>query len=77
MSMYRLGALASIGGGWLGDRFSPRLVMSATFLATAVLGYLLFHGFPAVAAQVTLSFAWGVAASGILHVNLAGYHVKV
>jgi MFS transporter, DHA1 family, inner membrane transport protein len=76
MSMYGLGALASIGGGWLGDRLSPRLILRATFLAAAMLGYLLFSGFPAVAGQVGLSFAWGVVVSGILYVNLAGYHVK-
>jgi DHA1 family inner membrane transport protein len=76
MSVYGFGALASIGGGWLGDRFSPRLVMSATFLAAAVLGYLLFHGSPRFATQAALSFAWGIVVSGALYVNLAGYHVK-
>jgi len=76
MSMYGFGALASIGGGWLGDRFSPRVVMGATFLGAAVLGYLLFHGSPVFAAQTALSFAWGLVVSGSLYVNLAGYHVK-
>jgi len=76
MSMYGLGALASIGGGWLGDRFSPRIVMGTTFLGAAVLGYLLFHGSPAFATQTALSFAWGLVVSGVLYVNLAGYHVK-
>jgi len=76
MSIYGFGTLASIGGGWLGDRFSPRVVMSATFLAAAVLGYLLFHGSPLFVTQTSLSFAWGLVVSGILYVNLAGYHVK-
>lgn len=76
MSVYGLGALASIGGGWLGDRFSPRLVMSVTFVCAAALGYLLFHGSGAFAPQATLSFAWGVIVSGMIYVNLAGYHVK-
>jgi DHA1 family inner membrane transport protein len=76
MSIYGFGALASIGGGWLGDRFSPRLVMSATFLVAAVLGYLLFHGSPLFATQAALSFAWGVVVSGAIYVNLAGYHMK-
>jgi DHA1 family inner membrane transport protein len=75
-SMYGFGALGSIGGGWLGDRFSPRLVMSATFLTAAVLGYALFHGSPPIAAQAALSFAWGFVVSATLYVNLAGYHVK-
>ncbi len=76
VSMYGLGALASIGGGWIGDRFSPRVVLGASFFGAAVLGYLLFHGSHAVVSQALLSFAWGVVVSGIIYVNLAGYHVK-
>ena len=76
MSLYGLGALTSIGGGWLGDRFSPRVVLSATFLGAAVLGYLLFHGSDGFLWQALLSFAWGVVVSGMIYVNLAGYHVK-
>src|SRR4030095_1214379 len=44
MSINGLGALGSIGGGWLGDRFPPQLVLGGTFLGAAGLGYLLFHG---------------------------------
>jgi predicted MFS family arabinose efflux permease len=76
MGVYGLGALTSIGGGWIGDRGSPRLVLSATFLVAAVLGYLLFNGAGAYYWQATLSFAWGVVVSGMIYVNLAGYHVK-
>lgn len=76
MSIYGLGALGSIGGGWLGDRFSPRLVLGGTFLGAAGLGYLLFHGSPLFAMQSSLSFMWGLVVSGILYVNLAAYHVK-
>ncbi len=76
MSLYGLGALASIGGGWIGDRGSPRLVLSATFVVAAVLGYLLFNGSGAYYWQAMLSFAWGVVVSGVIYVNLAGYHVK-
>ena len=76
MGVYGLGALTSIGGGWIGDRGSPRLVLSATFLAAAVLGYLLFNGAAAYYWQAALSFAWGVVVSGMIYVNLAGYHVK-
>ena len=76
MSTFGLGALASISGGWLGDRFSPRLVLGAAFLCAAALGYLLFHGSGNFVAQAILSFVWGVIVSGIIYVNLAGYHVK-
>ena len=76
MSLYGLGALMSIGGGWIGDRGSARLVLSATFLIAAMLGYLLFNGSASYYWQAALSFAWGVVVSGIVYVNLAGYHVK-
>lgn len=76
MGVYGLGALMSIAGGWLGDRGSPRVVLSTTFLAAALLGYLLFNGSSSYAWQASLSFAWGVIVSGVLYVNLAGYHVK-
>jgi predicted MFS family arabinose efflux permease len=76
MSFYGLGALGSIAGGWLGDRFSPRLVLSSTFFSTAALGYLLFHGSGAFVPQAILSFIWGLIVSGVIYVNLAGYHAK-
>src|SRR6202521_3545083 len=76
MSFYGLGALASIAGGWFGDRFSPRLVLSTTFFCTAALGYLLFHGSGAFVPQAILSFVWGLIVSGVIYVNLAGYHAK-
>ena len=76
ISLYGLGALCSIGGGWLGDRFSPRLVLGLAFLVAAVLGFLMFNGADAVLSQVMLSFGWGIVVSGIIYVNLGGYHVK-
>jgi MFS transporter, DHA1 family, inner membrane transport protein len=75
-SFYGAGALLSIFGGWLGDRFSPRAVLSAAFLGLAILGYLCFHGSAAVAPKAILTFAYGAIASGTVYVNLAGYHVK-
>ena len=47
-SFYGAGALLSIFGGWLGDRFSPRIVLSAAFFCIAALGYLCFHGSEAI-----------------------------
>ena len=75
-SFYGLGALVSIGGGWVGDRLSPRILMSAAFLGTAALGYLFFHAPGTFAIQASLSLLFGVVASGIIYVNLAAYHVK-
>lgn len=76
MGFFGIGALASIACGWLGDRFSPRTVLSGAFLCTAALGYLFFHGSGSVMAARIMTCAYGVVASSILYVNLAGYHVK-
>ncbi|MGH9680975.1 MAG: MFS transporter, partial [Candidatus Acidiferrales bacterium] len=75
-SFYGAGALLSIIGGWLGDRFSPRVVLSTAYLCTAILGYLSFHGSGAVAPQAVFAGIFGAIASGTIYVNLAGYHVK-
>ena len=75
-SFYGFGALLSIFGGWLGDRFSPRAVLSASFFAIACLGYLCFHGSEAILPHVILTCLYGAVGSGTIYVNLAGYHVK-
>jgi len=76
MGAFGIGAMGSIVGGWLGDRWSPRPLLGAAFLCSGLLGYLLFRGSESMTVQVMLSFAWGFIASGTIHVNLAGYHVK-
>jgi DHA1 family inner membrane transport protein len=76
MSIFGLGALASIGGGFLGDKFPMRAVLVASLLAQALVGWLLFNGPISFAAQAVLAFAWGVVAAGTIYVNMAGYHVK-
>ncbi len=76
MGAYGVGTLGSIVGGWLGDRYSPRLLLGGAFLCSAGLGYLLFHGSSAFEVQLILSFAWGLIASGTVYVNLAAYHAK-
>jgi MFS family permease len=75
-SFYGVGALLSIAGGWLGDRFSPRVVLSGAFFAIAGLGYLCFHGSGSIVRQAILTCAYGAIGSGTIYVNLAGYHVK-
>jgi len=76
MSLYGLGALASIAGGWVGDRFSPRLVLGFSWPAGAIIGYLLFNGPRDFVVQAALSFAFGIVFSGTIYVNLAAYHVR-
>jgi MFS transporter, DHA1 family, inner membrane transport protein len=76
IGFFGIGALASILGGWLGDRVSPRLVLSGALLSIAVLGYLFFLPSLSMLARETLTCIYGVAGSAVLYVNLAGYHVK-
>jgi predicted MFS family arabinose efflux permease len=75
MSIFGFGVFASIFGGWLGDRFHPKLVLSLSFVGTGLLGFLLFSGPAGIWVQSALSFAWGLVVSGVLYVNLAGYHI--
>jgi DHA1 family inner membrane transport protein len=76
MSVYGFGALASIAGGWVGDRFPPRVVLGVSWPAGAVIGYLLFNGPGDFMFQAALSFAFGIVFSGTIYVNVAAYHVR-
>jgi MFS family permease len=76
ISFYGAGALLSILGGWIGDRFSPRVVLGAAYFSLAILGYLCFHGSESVTTKAILTFAYGAIGSGTVYVNLAAYHVK-
>jgi MFS transporter, DHA1 family, inner membrane transport protein len=76
MSAYGLGALASLGGGWIGDRFPPRHVLGFSFPAGAIIGYLLFNGPGNFLVQAALAFAFGVVFAGTIYVNVAAYHVR-
>ena len=76
IGFFGIGALASIPCGWIGDRYSPRLVLSGSLLSIAVLGYLFFQVSPTMLTREILTCIYGVAGSAVLYVNLAGYHVK-
>jgi MFS transporter, DHA1 family, inner membrane transport protein len=76
IGFFGIGALASIPCGWIGDRYSPKLVLSGALLCVSVLGYLFFQPSLTMPMRELLTFIYGVAGSAILYVNLAGYHVK-
>jgi MFS transporter, DHA1 family, inner membrane transport protein len=76
MSIYGLGVLASLGGGFLGDKFPMRPVLVVSFLTAAAIAWLLFNGPTDFAVQAMLAFAFGIVFSGAIYVNLAAYHVK-
>src|SRR6202046_2673213 len=44
MSIYGLGVLVSLFAGWLGDRFSPRLVLGLSFLLASAIRGLFVQG---------------------------------
>jgi MFS family permease len=76
MGIYGFGVLMSVLGGWLGDRFSPRLVLGTSFLVASAIAAFLFNGPSDFTTQAAFSFLLGATFSGTIFVNLAGYHVK-
>jgi DHA1 family inner membrane transport protein len=76
VGFFAIGALASIAGGWLGDRFSPRMVLSTAYVCIAVLGYLFFQMTPSAVTREILTCLYGVVGSAVLYVSLAAYHVR-
>jgi MFS family permease len=76
IGFFGLGSLASLFGGWLGDRFSPKLVIVGSSLAIGVLGFLFYLPGLSMLSREFLVGMYGVIGSSILYVNLAGYHIK-
>src|ERR1700761_3034482 len=76
MSIYGFGVLVSLFTGWLGDRFSPRLVLALGFMLASAVAAILFNGPPDFTTQASASFVLGALFSGTIFVNLAAYHVK-
>jgi MFS family permease len=76
MSIYGLGVLVSVVSGWLGDRFSPRIVLTTSFLVAGAVAALMFNGPTGFAAQAAFSLVLGASFSGTIFVNLAACHVK-
>jgi len=76
ISFFGAGALTSIIGGWLGDRFSPKLVLSGSLLSIAILGSVFFLPSLNMLTREILTCIYGITGSAILYVNLAGCHVK-
>ncbi|MGA9748551.1 MAG: MFS transporter [Nocardioides sp.] len=71
LSMYGLGALFSLVGGWLGDRLDFRRLLAVALAVSAVTGYLLFSGIASIGVQLALSLVYGAAISGVVYLNLA------
>jgi MFS family permease len=77
VSFYGLGALLSLLGGWLGDRFDYHKVLFAALLVSAVAGGLLFTELNrSLTLHVLLSFLFGAAISGMGYANLSAGLIK-
>jgi MFS transporter, DHA1 family, inner membrane transport protein len=76
VSMYGLGAMLSLIGGWLGDRFNFRIVLGLSLVAAAVSGYLLFTDITSLTTHAVMSFAFGGAISGMVYANLSAGIIK-
>lgn len=65
-SMYGIGSLTGVFGGWIGERLKRYgLILSLTVMAMS--GYFMFHGVQAMAGQMALSFVFGAQLSGFLY----------
>ena len=76
ISCYGFGALFSLIGGWLGDRFDYRKVLMIAFVISALSGIALFSGLESVGVHYLLSFIFGASISGIGYANLSGGIIK-
>lgn len=77
VSFYGLGALLSLLGGWLGDRYNYRKLLFFSLVLSAVAGGLLFSGLDkSLTLHVIFSFVFGGAISGMVYANLSAGIIK-
>lgn len=77
VSCYGLGALLSLLGGWLGDRYDYRKLLFASLVVSALSGGLLFTDLGnSTAAHAAMSFVFGAAISGMVYANLSAGIIK-
>lgn len=77
VSFYGFGALLSLFGGMLGDRYNYRKVLFISLLISAVSGGLLFSGLEkSLTLHIVFSFVFGGAISGMVYANLSAGIIK-
>lgn len=77
ISFYGLGALLSLFGGWLGDRFDYRKLLFIALLVSGLSGSILFAGLTnSLMLHVIFSFVFGSAISGMVYANLSAGIIK-
>lgn len=65
-SMYGVGALTAVFGGWIGEKLRGFTLVGG-LLVMAITGFLMFDVVRSMAGQMALSFIFGAMLSGILH----------
>jgi MFS transporter, DHA1 family, inner membrane transport protein len=77
VSFYGFGALTSLFGGWMGDKFNYRKLLFISLIISAVTGGLLFGGLEkSLTLHVIFSFVFGTAISGMVYANLSAGIIK-
>ncbi|MBK4738354.1 MFS transporter [Noviherbaspirillum pedocola] len=77
VSFYGFGALLSLFGGWLGDRYDYRRLLVLSLVVSAISGGILFAGLgKSLAMHILFSFVFGGAISGMVYANLSAGIIK-
>lgn len=77
VSFYGFGALLSLFGGWLGDKFDYRRLLFIALVISAISGGLLFTGLgKSLTLHIVFSFVFGGAISGMVYANLSAGIIK-
>lgn len=76
VSCYGLGALLSLIGGWLGDKYDFRWVLMISFIISAISGTMLFSSISEPVAHYVLSVIFGASISGMGYANLSAGIIK-
>jgi MFS family permease len=77
VSFYGAGALLSLFGGWLGDKFNYRKILIISLVVAAVTGGILFSGtYQSIEMNMFLSFIFGSSISGMVYANLSAGIIK-
>jgi len=77
VSFYGFGALLSLFGGWLGDKYNYSKLLIVSLVISAISGGILFAGIGAsLAMHILFSFVFGAAISGMVYANLSAGIIK-
>jgi MFS family permease len=77
VSFYGFGALLSLFGGWLGDKYDYRKLLFVSLIVSAIAGGLLFTGLgKSMAMHIVFSFVFGASISGMVYANLSAGIIK-